>query len=293
MTRRRTERPEPDSEGVIEEIPLQDASSGMANSWRDRALLVMAVVAVGGGLLIAGANAIGLMGEPNAARNSQGAAPSAAATATVRPKPTEPPVAELWQLTAESHRDNYGGVFRYQCPPGGAVSNVYGFGIYTDNSSVCTAAVHWGSLTLQEGGSVTIQILATIDHYSSVAANGILSQDADATDASFVFVQEDAPSGPWSTGAVGHRGDIGQRFDYRCPPGGTPAQVWGTRIYTDDSSVCTAAVHAGLITFEQGGSVTIEIRAGRREYPGSVQNHVVSADWGRWDGSYVFVAIDG
>ncbi len=66
----------------------------------------------------------------------------------------------------------------------------------------------------------------------------------------------------WSTSAVAHRGAAGQRFDYHCPPGGSPGSIWGTDVYTDDSSVCTAAVHTGLISLSSGGDVTIEISAG-------------------------------
>ena len=86
-----------------------------------------------------------------------------------------------------------------------------------------------------------------------------------------------------------YRGDIGDKHAYDCPAGGTPSPIWGTNLYTDDSSVCTAAVHAGLITFEQGGTVTIKIRPGDRDYQASVQNHVVSQAWGISSGSFVFV----
>jgi hypothetical protein len=284
LTHRFRERQAPDLDGVIEEIPLQDASAGMGNSWRDRALVVMAVIAVGGGLLIAGANAIGLTGEnSDATRTSASAVASAGSSA-----PTQLPVGYQWQLTAEIHRNNVGDVFRYECPPGGVAGSIFGLGLYAASSSVCTAAVHWGSVSLQAGGTVTIQIKPGASTYPGVAANGVLSHGAGEGDASFMFVEENAVSGPWARGAVVHRGDIGQEFDYDCPAGGTPSLIWGTRVYTDDSSICTAAVHAGLITFARGGMVTIEIRPGRDSYRGSVSNHVVSSSWTKSDGSYVF-----
>ncbi|MGZ8474813.1 MAG: LCCL domain-containing protein [Candidatus Limnocylindria bacterium] len=81
----------------------------------------------------------------------------------------------------------------------------------------------------------------------------------------------------------------GQEVDYVCPPGGTPGSSWGTDVYTDDSSVCTAAVHAGAITVEEGGIVTIEIRPGQDAYEASERNGIASRAWGLWGGSFVVV----
>ena len=66
MTRRHGAGPARDDPEVVEEVSLQDAAFG-AGQWWDRALVVLAAVAVGGGLLIAAANAVGLMGGASAA----------------------------------------------------------------------------------------------------------------------------------------------------------------------------------------------------------------------------------
>lgn len=81
----------------------------------------------------------------------------------------------------------------------------------------------------------------------------------------------------------------GEEFEYTCSPGGNVGSIWGTDVYTDDSSVCTAAVHAGLITIQSGGAVTIEIRPGEDSYDGSEQNGVTSNDYGAWGGSFIFL----
>jgi hypothetical protein len=60
-------------------------------------------------------------------------------------------------------------------------------------------------------------------------------------------------------------------------------------VYTDDSSVCTAAVHAGAITFEQGGTIRIEIAPGEEAYEPSDRNGVESLAYGPWGGSFVVV----
>ena len=94
----------------------------------------------------------------------------------------------------------------------------------------------------------------------------------------------------WGTQADSLRGRNGQQATFSCPPGGTPSdRLWGTDLYTDDSSICTAAVHAGKITAARGGKVTVEIRPAAQAYRGSVHNGVTSNDYGAFSGSFVLV----
>lgn len=85
------------------------------------------------------------------------------------------------------------------------------------------------------------------------------------------------------------RGMNGERYAFRCPPGKpAPSRVTGSGPYTDDSSICTAAVHAGLLHSKNGGDVVIEIRPGQSSYAGSEQNFVRSANSDRaWSGSFL------
>ena len=80
----------------------------------------------------------------------------------------------------------------------------------------------------------------------------------------------------------------GAQVTVACPPGGLPATVWGTDVYTDDSSICNAAVHAGLITYAAGGVVTLEARGAGEQFPGSTRNGVTTSNWGSWGRSFVF-----
>jgi len=83
----------------------------------------------------------------------------------------------------------------------------------------------------------------------------------------------------WYETASEHRGENG-RFVYRCPPyEGGAAGVWGTDLYTYDSSICMAAVHSGFISQARGGRVTIEMRTAPEKFRGSVRNGVSSYDW--------------
>jgi LCCL domain len=94
----------------------------------------------------------------------------------------------------------------------------------------------------------------------------------------------------WHVSARDRRDAVGQLFEFVCPADGGLSDIWGTDVYTDDSSICTAAVHVGLIRREAGGRVTILIRPGLDQYRGSIRNGIVSAPYGPWDGSFVFVS---
>ncbi|MFZ2030091.1 MAG: LCCL domain-containing protein [Vitreimonas sp.] len=72
-----------------------------------------------------------------------------------------------------------------------------------------------------------------------------------------------------------------------CPQNIAMTTVWGEpSSYTDDSDICTAAVHAGIITAAAGGTVTVTPRAGQDSYQGSTANGVTTLPYGSWTGSY-------
>ena len=81
----------------------------------------------------------------------------------------------------------------------------------------------------------------------------------------------------------------GERYSFMCPSGKPqPSRIAGSGPYTDDSSICTAAVHAGALRAKDGGEVTIEIRPGEPRYAGSDQNYLKSGNYDHvWSGSFV------
>jgi cytoskeletal protein RodZ len=91
----------------------------------------------------------------------------------------------------------------------------------------------------------------------------------------------------WSTSATQVKQDVGSVYKFECPKSGTAAAVWGSDIYTADSSVCTAAVHAGKITLDAGGEVTIEMRPGRSIYGSTTRNGITSSTYGQYPNSFV------
>ena len=72
--------------------------------------------------------------------------------------------------------------------------------------------------------------------------------------------------------------------------GGT---VWGTDIYTDDSAISMAAVHASIIQNGETKPVYIEMLPGQGSYAGSIRNSVSTSSYGNWGGSYKFVTGSG
>ena len=78
-------------------------------------------------------------------------------------------------------------------------------------------------------------------------------------------------------------------FTCRCTSEATTnsAAVWGTDVYTDDSSICRAALHAGVIT-PSGGTVTMTRGDGLPLYVGSTRNGVMSNDFGSYPVSITF-----
>ena len=95
----------------------------------------------------------------------------------------------------------------------------------------------------------------------------------------------------WRTTASNHGSELGSVFRYLCPPNGDPwSPTYGTDIYSADSPICIAAVHAGQITLAEGGTVLIVMRAGQDSYAGSTRNGVETYGWGAYTASYQFVS---
>lgn len=223
--------------------------------------------------------------------------------------PNNPPPGTIqgnWGTQANGLGGKPGDRFTIYFPPNGTISSrIWGTGIYTDDGSIATAAVHAGMITVQNGGTVTIELRPGQPSYTGTVKNGITSNNYGAFGGSFVFVGDNSvqvtppPPPPlppvntvqanWTTQADAYRGKNGQRFTFYFPPGGTARRIWGTDTYTDDSSIGSAAVHAGLISYQNGGTVTIEVRAGQSSYQGTARNGVNSENYGSWSGSFVFV----
>ncbi len=218
--------------------------------------------------------------------------------------PSSPPVppssagkATTWEAKATTLNGKDGGTFTLACSPGGTAHSVWGSDIYTADSSICTAGVHSGLITYQQGGTVTIELRPGRTIYGCSERNGVTTSPYGSYQHSFVFktpnteavVREAEDQTPvlWNTPASMVSFETGKTYKFKCPSSGKESTVWGTDIYTLDSSICNAAVHAGKLALESGGSVTIELRPGESSYKGSTRNGIKTNDYGQYGSSFV------
>ncbi|XP_075040093.1 uncharacterized protein LOC142099985 [Mixophyes fleayi] len=198
-----------------------------------------------------------------------------------------------------------------KCPPGceeETESEVWGSDIYTDDSSLCRAAIHSGALT-NDGGTSFIEKRPGQDSYEASTKNGIESDDCEEWSGSFVFItpeeaakyittpppSESPPKLPraeavCSSSAIHLPADI---TEVRCPSKckEVKGEVYGTGVYTSDSSICRAAIHDGKLD-DNGGSVIVEKKPGLKKYFASSTNGIKSSDHEEWTGSFSLITYN-
>ena len=291
---------------IHDDVPAaQHAASVAGVSARDR-LVIVAVIG-----FVAGAFLLSRGGDPGPAL-TVAVAPSLAPSSAVAPTPAAvaSPVAASspsypcgrrrvgrWQAHACESRGEIGATVVYDCPAGGPPGKAWGDLVYTDDSSVCTAAVHAGAITVDAGGAVTIRIRSGQAGYVGTERNGIRTRPWDRWAGSFEVVgheplvgrdcpQDAAADDAWQMAPCAYRGNDAMELAYACPTSRASLPVWGDRVYTDDSSVCTAGVHAGALSRASGGTVRITIRPGLAAYAASSRNGVTTEPWETWGGSF-------
>ncbi|XP_044513882.1 cysteine-rich secretory protein LCCL domain-containing 1 isoform X1 [Gracilinanus agilis] len=173
---------------------------------------------------------------------------------------------------------------RYECPAGclDSKAKVIGSVHYEMQSSICRAAIHYGIID-NDGGWVDITRQGRKHYFIKSYRNGIQSigkyQSANSFTVSKVTVQ-----------AITCETTVEQLCPFHKPASHCPrvycprncmqanphyARVIGTRIYSDVSSICRAAVHAGVVR-NQGGYVDVMPVDKRKVYIASFQNGIFS-----------------
>ena len=94
------------------------------------------------------------------------------------------------------------------------------------------------------------------------------------------FLAADAP--PTMTGLSDM---VGSTFYFRMR-GTVEGSVWGTDVYTSDSTLAAAAVHAGLLKPEENAIVKVTIVAPPTQFKGRSRNGVTSHNFGRYGSAY-------
>jgi hypothetical protein len=68
--------------------------------------------------------------------------------------------------------------------------------------------------------------------------------------------------------------------------GASDGPLWGTDVYTGDSVLAVAAVHAGAVAAGEAAVVRVTVMPPLAHYQGSVRNGVTSHDFGRFGAAY-------
>jgi beta-lactamase regulating signal transducer with metallopeptidase domain len=201
--------------------------------------------------------------------------------------------------TLVEYRDRVGQTFKFQVT-GSTSGTIWGNDVYTDDSPLADVAVHAGVLGAGQTGVVQVTILPGRNQFEGVPRNGITSQPYGPFPGAYRMEPaqpdvadpgtRDVPASISSLQEL--RGKNGQSFLIEVT-GSTRGQVWGSGIYTDDSSLPAAAVHAGVLRDGQRGTVKVTILPGRQSYEGESRNGVISQPWASWDGSFRVERADG
>lgn len=195
-------------------------------------------------------------------------------------------------ITASNFNGQIDRRLSFICPGSTSFHTIWGTDVYTNDSAVCAAAVHAGILKAGQVGAVTILMGSAAASFQGSLRNGVTSQSYGRWDSSFTFDRSSEPGRiDWNTTAQYIPAAFTDPIKVICPPRDrTSPRVWGTDIYTDDSFVCFAAVHAGAISAEAGGKISVSRVAGQAAYAAAERNGVASSSWGPWTSSFNVVA---
>ena len=83
---------------------------------------------------------------------------------------------------------------------------------------------------------------------------------------------------------------IGSTYYFRVT-GQPEGPLWGTDVYTGDSALAVAAVHAGLVKVGESGVVRVVSVAPPAQFHGCVRHGVTSHDFGRYGSAFRLAAI--
>lgn len=173
---------------------------------------------------------------------------------------------------------------RYNCPANCLYSNakVWGTLYYDVQSSICRAAIHYGVID-NNGGLVEVARKDSFPFFVKATKNGVESFSKYKTANVFLVAKVEIKSVDCYTTVA----DICPFSDQhstcprvRCPDSckNQPSYwspVIGTGVYADSSSICRAALHAGVIK-ASGGYLDILAMDKKNSYTGSLKNGVQS-----------------
>lgn len=172
---------------------------------------------------------------------------------------------------------------------GSTAGTIWGDGVYTSDSVLATAAVHAGLLQPGEVGVVSVEVIAGPASYEGAERNGVVSRSYASWDIAYrlagVTRLDSGVVLPDPGDLSTYRGQDGTILTFEVT-GDASGAVWGDGIYTDDSRLAAAAVHAGALQAGESGLVRVEILPAQQSYDGAERNGVASGTYAAWQGSF-------
>lgn len=220
------------------------------------------------------------------------------------PKPTTPrtPSSKTPSNTFLAHnikcetrlRDKCRGVTcnRFKCPANclNKKGKVWGTLFYDVQSSICRAAIHFGAID-NNGGVIDVTRMEKFPFFVRATKNGVESFSKFKPGNAFVMTKVEGFTADCYT-------TVSEICPYKksnshCPRILCPddcknqpsywSPVIGSNIYADNSSICKAAIHAGVIS-AAGGLVDILPLDKRKNYVGVLKNGIQSESKSNTDG---------
>lgn len=99
------------------------------------------------------------------------------------------------------------------------------------------------------------------------------------------FVASDAPSS-----MHGLCDNVGSTYYFRIT-GTLEGQIWGTDIYTRDSTLGAAAVHMGLLKPGESSVLRVTVVPAQDKYPGTARHGVTTSEYGEFPHAWKLSAI--
>jgi len=90
---------------------------------------------------------------------------------------------------------------------------------------------------------------------------------------------------------TGVQANPGQTLVFRVT-GTNEGTVWGSDVYTDDSSIGAAAVHAGILRPGETGTIMVTVQDGNESYAPSSRNGIESESYGTWERSFTMLRLN-
>lgn len=191
-----------------------------------------------------------------------------------------------------SYRNQTGETFYFRVT-GTTSGTIWGTDVYTDDSRLAKAAVHAGVIATGETAVIEVVIRSGQTSYTGSTRHGITSSSYGRWSGSYEILRKVPSLSAAAPDVIEEdpgrltslRSHEGETFLFRVT-GSTSGSVWGTDVYTDDSQLAKAAVHAGVLAVGETGVVAVTILPGQDSYEGSTRNGVTTFSYGRYRGSF-------